>query len=105
MQIVNTGAARSRFGMATHQLQNAGCGSRKPNRECREQKLMNAEIGWENVRLCSLMFAYVRLCSLMFAYVRLIREKSLRALRAAIAGWWKPGRIQISHRECFDKSH
>jgi hypothetical protein len=41
----------------------------------------------------------------MFAYVRLIREKSLRALRAAIAGWWKPGRVQISHRESFDKSH
>jgi len=38
-----------------------------------EPKLINAELAveWENVRLCSPMFAYVRLCSLMFAYVRL----------------------------------
>jgi len=44
---------------------------------------MNADLGLEPRLISAVEWENVRLCSLMFAYVRLIGKKTLRALRAS----------------------
>jgi hypothetical protein len=60
--------------------------------ECGQPKLISVEgaVEWENVRLCSPMFAYVRLAG----------KKMLRALRATTLGGSEPPNCRLQISDC-----